>query len=107
MERVAFVMRIKEGAHDEYKKRHDNIWPEMVQAIRECGAKNYSIFFDVDKVRLFAYLEAEPDFKTFAEKITVHPVNKKWQEWMADLMDTEIDLKTNWPPLLEEAFHMD
>lgn len=107
MERVGFILGIKPGNEAEYKRRHDEIWPEMVEALRKAGARNYTIFFDVDGTRQFAYLEAEPDFKTFAERIGSDPVNARWQEYMKDIMNVTIDPVINWPVRLEEAFHMD
>ncbi|GAC1469496.1 MAG: L-rhamnose mutarotase [Chloroflexota bacterium] len=107
MERVAFLLGIQPGQEAEYKRRHDEIWPEMVSALTQAGARNYSIFFDTDGTRQFAYLETEPDFKTFVERIGADPVNARWQEYMRDIMNVEIDPSINWPVRLEEAFHMD
>ena len=107
MERVAFLLGIRPGSEQTYKERHDQIWPEMVQALRAAGAHNYSIYFDLDRRRLFAYLEAEPDFTTFVQRISADPVNARWQDAMRDVMDVSVDPQTNWPPRLEEAFHID
>jgi L-rhamnose mutarotase len=107
MERVAFLLGIKPGYEAEYKRRHDEIWPEMEEALRKAGARNYSIYFDTDPTRLFAYLEADPDFETFRDKISADPVNSRWQEYMKDIMDIAIDPSINWPTRLKEAFHMD
>jgi L-rhamnose mutarotase len=107
VERVAFLLRIKPGNEAEYKRRHDEIWPDMVEALTKAGARNYSIYFDTDNTRLFAYLESEPDFKTFADCISADPVNARWQEYMKDIMDITIDPAINWPTRLEETFHMD
>lgn len=107
MERVAFLLGIKSGQEAEYKRRHDEIWPEMVEALAQAGARNYSIYFDVDSTRQFAYLEAEPDFQTFVQRISVDPVNARWQEYMRDIMNVAVDPAINWPVRLEEAFHMD
>lgn len=107
MERVAFLLGIKPGNEVEYKRRHDEVWPEMVEALSKAGARNYSIYFDTDHTRLFAYLEAEPDFQTFVERISADPVNARWQEYMKDIMDVAIDPAINWPTRLEETFHMD
>ncbi len=107
MERVAFLLGIKPGNEAEYKRRHDEIWPEMVEALTAAGARNYSIYFDTNGRRQFAYLEAEPDFKTFVGLITVDPVNARWQDYMKDIMDVTVDDAINWPVRLEEAFHME
>jgi L-rhamnose mutarotase len=107
MERVAFLLGIEPGNEAEYKRRHDEIWPEMAEALTRAGARNYSIFFDTDGTRLFAYLEAEPDFETFRQRINADPVNARWQEYMQDIMNVTVDPASNWPTRLEEAFHLD
>ena len=107
MERVAFLLGIKPGNEQEYRRRHDEIWPDMVEALREAGAQNYSIFFDTDSTRLFAYLEADPDFATFRDRISADPVNARWQEYMKDIMDVTVDPAIGWPTRLQETFHMD
>lgn len=107
MERVAFLLGITPGNEAEYKRRHDEIWPEMVEALTRAGARNYSIFFDTDSTRQFAYLETEPDFNTFVQQISTDPVNARWQEYMKDIMNVHVDPAINWPVRLEEAFHLD
>lgn len=106
MERVAFLLGIKPGVQAEYRRRHDEIWPEMVKALNDAGAHNYSIFFDTDRRRMFAYLET-PDVQTFFQRIGTDPVNARWQAHMKDLMDFPLDPKTNFPIRLEEVFHID
>jgi L-rhamnose mutarotase len=107
MERVAFLLGVKAGGQAEYRRRHDEIWPEMIKALNDAGARNYSIFFDTDGLRMFAYLEADPDFRTFLQRIGPDPVNARWQEYMKDLMDFQVDPKTNFPIRLQEVFHID
>lgn len=107
MERVAFLLGTAPDTAAEYKRRHDEIWPEMVEALTRAGARNYSIFFDTDETRLFAYLEAEPDLATFAQRINADPVNARWQEHMRDILQVTIDPAIGWPTRLAEAFHMD
>ncbi len=107
MERVAFVLRIKPGALEEYRQRHAAIWPDMVAALEAAGARNYSIFLDQDELRLFAYLEADPDFAALVKRINADPVNMRWQRYMRDIMESEIDPRTEWAPRLDELFHMD
>jgi L-rhamnose mutarotase len=75
MERMAFRMRIKPGSEQEYRRRHDEIWPEMVAALRAAGFHNYSIF--LDGLILFAYFESENVRETLA-RITADPVNARW-----------------------------
>ena len=104
--RYAFVMRIKPELKADYKKAHDEIWPEMAQAIRRSGIRNYSIYFREDGT-LFAYLEAPDPAKAF-EWLGKTEVNTRWQK----AMDRYFVKKD--PPLLgpevvslEEVFHQD
>jgi L-rhamnose mutarotase len=107
MERYAFKLRIRPGAQAEYLRRHDRIWPEMAEALRRAGARNYSIFFDEDGESLFAYLEAEPDVETYLRTIAADPVNERWQEHMRDLLLTSTTGETAPLPRLSLAFHLD
>lgn len=103
VERIAFLLKIRPGVEAEYVRRHDEIWPEMAEALRKAGARNYSIFFDEDRRRLFAYLEAEPDVATYRARISADPVNARWQEYMSDLLV----IGERGLPRLEQAFHLD
>jgi L-rhamnose mutarotase len=107
VERYGFLLRIRPGMRDEYVRRHDALWPEMAEALRRAGARNYSIFFDVDGERLFAYLEAEPDVATYLRRIAADPVNARWQAHMSDLLVSAGDGVDGPVPRLEPAFHLD
>ncbi|MBC1373263.1 L-rhamnose mutarotase [Listeria booriae] len=89
MERIASIMYLKDGFAEEYKARHDNLWPEMEQALKAHGAQNYSIFLDDNTHVLFAYLEVENKEKY--EKIASTDICKKWWAYMEPLMDTNSD----------------
>jgi L-rhamnose mutarotase len=106
MKRFAFIFRIKPGLKNEYKKAHDEIWPDMAQAIRDSGIKNYSIFFRKDGT-LFAYLEAEDPEKSF-EYIGKQEVNERWQNAMGKFFVKE-DPQILGPEMevIEEVFHID
>ncbi|MBE3564948.1 MAG: L-rhamnose mutarotase [Thermogemmatispora sp.] len=104
MQRIAFLMSVKPGYEEEYKRRHDDIWPEMLEALQRAGAHNYSIFRH--GTQLFAYLETD-DFERLAKTLAADPTNQRWQQWMAEIMTQELDPQTQWPPLLPEMFHMD
>ncbi|MFZ0218492.1 MAG: L-rhamnose mutarotase [Candidatus Dormiibacterota bacterium] len=106
MERFGFLLRIRPGAEAEYLRRHDEIWPEMVDALHRAGARNYSIYFDQDSERLFAYLEAEPDVETYQRRIGDDPVNARWQEHMRDLL-IPVSEGGGPSPRLRLAFHLD
>ncbi|GAB6099714.1 L-rhamnose mutarotase [Halanaerocella petrolearia] len=104
MLRKAFIMKVDQDAHEEYKKRHDEIWPEMVDMLKEYGADNYSIFLDEETSKLFAYLEIEDEEKWAKSSET--EICQKWWTYMKDIMPTNPD---NSPKSknLELVFHLD
>jgi L-rhamnose mutarotase len=104
LQRIAFLTSVKPGYEEEYKRRHDEIWPEMLAARRRAGARNDSIFRS--GTQLFASLETD-NFEGLGQSVSQAPVNQRWQEWMASIMTKEIDPQTPWPPLLPTMFHMD
>ena len=79
MARMCFMFEIFEGQEAEYKKRHDEIWPELVTAIKDAGFKNYSLFRR--GVHVIGYFEVEPDTKTAFEKLGKSEANARWAEW--------------------------
>lgn len=106
MKRFAFLFKIKPELKAEYKRAHDEIWPDMAKAIRGSGINNYSIFFRKDGT-LFAYLEADDPEKSF-EYIGKQEVNKRWQEAMERFFVKETSTAPG-PEIetLEEVFHID
>ncbi|TVQ38294.1 MAG: L-rhamnose mutarotase [Spirochaetaceae bacterium] len=104
MNRVAFTMKLKAGYESEYKRRHDEIWPELVREIEAAGVQDYSIFLDPDSLTLFAVQKVK-DHDTTAD-LPKSRVVKKWWKYMADIMDCNDD---NSPVVrhLQEVFHMD
>ena len=104
MSNYAWVLEVRPGYEDEYKKRHDEIWPEMVDMLREAGLRNYNIFRH--GLTLFGYFETE-DLKKSINHIAKSEVNKKWAEFMAPIMKVDIDPKTNFPYLLPIQMHLD
>lgn len=104
MEKFTWTAIIKEGKKAEYVKRHDEIWPEMVEVLKGAGIKNYTIWADGN--RLFGYYECESiDFATKYQAES--PVVQKWNEYMNDVMDIERDEKTGFQPTLERVFTLD
>lgn len=103
MKRVAFKMKLKEGCFAEYKKRHDEIWPELSALLSSAGIVNYSIFFDPETNILFAYHELLGT--SGSQDLGSTPINQKWWKYMADIMETNPD---NSPVsvTLEEAFYL-
>ncbi len=106
MERVAFVLKVKKDRIEEYKERHKHVWPEMLQALRETGWHNYSLFLRDDGL-LFGYLETE-DFEKALAGMAEREVNARWQAEMAPFFE-ELDGRRPDEGLirLEEVFHLD
>jgi L-rhamnose mutarotase len=76
MQRVGFSLKINPELKEGYKKAHDEIWPELVEAMKTRGVKNYSIFFKKDGT-IFAYLESEKDFEKISAEIAELDVSKR------------------------------
>ena len=104
MKRHAFTMKLKPGAVAEYKKRHDEIWPELSQAIRAAGISDYSIFLDEETLTLFA-VQKQADDNT-ATDLPNQPIVKKWWANMAPLMEVNSDNSPRCSDL-REVFHLD
>ncbi|MCM3870602.1 MAG: L-rhamnose mutarotase [Pyrinomonadaceae bacterium] len=104
MIRKAFLMTLKPGHQAEYQKRHDPIWPELQQVLRDHGVHDYSIFLDPGADRLFAYAEIESD--ELWRRIAETEVCRRWWAYMKDLMLTNAD---NSPVAIDlsEVFHLE
>lgn len=104
MQRHAFKMKLKPGVTAEYKKRHDEIWPELQKELRAAGISDYSIFFDEESLTLFA-VQKLSDGNT-AAALPNTAIVKKWWQHMAPLMDVNADHSPVVKPLTE-VFHLD
>jgi L-rhamnose mutarotase len=85
MERVCFLLRVRPDRLDEYRARHRAVWPEMLDALRETGWRNYSLFLD-DAGLLVGYVEAE-DFDAAVRAMEATDVNARWQAEMAEFFE--------------------
>lgn len=103
MQRHAFKMRLNPGMEAEYTRRHDEIWPELVDLLRDSGISNYSIHLDRETNTLFGYLERRDDHSM--DDLPNHPVMKKWWAYMGDIMATNPDGSPIAIPLAE-TFYM-
>lgn len=102
MERFAWKGRIKPGMQAEYKRRHDEIWPEMKALLKAAGICNYTIWSDGDV--LFGYYECEKGI-AFAEKTqSGSPVVDRWNEYMQDVLELEMDPVTGAQPKMTQMF---
>lgn len=104
MKRVAFKMKLKPGFLVEYKKRHDEIWPELEQELTKAGITDYSIFFDEETNALFA-VQKQSDNST-ADLLPQTEIVRKWWKFMSEIMDTNPDNSPVSLPLTE-VFHQD
>ena len=104
MQRNAFKMQLKPGVVEEYKKRHDEIWPELSRELRVAGVSDYSIFLDEETLTLFA-VQKLSDGNTVAG-LPNSPIVRKWWDYMAPLMQTHPDHSPVAKPL-KEVFHLD
>lgn len=104
MERVCFVLEIAPGTEAEYERRHDEIWPEMTQAIRDAGIGNYSGFRRGTQV--IYYGECEPDARTAFAKIGETDVNRRWGESFEGIITRIVD-ENGELLYAREVFHQD
>ena len=100
----AFKMKLYEGQEEEYERRHSLLWEEMKDMIHARGGRNYSIFLDKPTLTLFGYIEIE-DGELWAKSADTE-INRKWWDYMADIMETNPD---NSPVCvdLHPVFHLD
>ena len=97
-------MCVYKDYYEEYKKRHDELWPEMKKTLKEHGAHNYSIFLDEETGQLFAYVEVENEEKW--KQIAQTEVCQKWWKYMEPIMETNED-HSPVAKELREVFHLD
>ena len=89
MQRHAFRMLVRPGQAEEYKRRHDAIWPELSALLSDAGVRNYSIFLDPETNVLFAYLERTADHRM--DELPGHPIMRRWWDYMQDIMAANPD----------------
>jgi L-rhamnose mutarotase len=103
MEKYAFKMKLHPGEAEEYERRHDAIWPELVDLLHEAGVSDYSIFLDEETDTLFGVLWRRDDHTM--DKLPEHPLMRRWWEHMHDIMETKPDDEPVAVPL-KRMFHM-
>ncbi|WP_312222335.1 L-rhamnose mutarotase [Rhizobium rhizoryzae] len=89
LEKHAFKMKLNPGMQAEYKKRHDEICPELVELLHQAGVSDYSIYLDPETNILFGVLSRPKDHGMAS--LPEHPVMKRWWAHMADIMETNPD----------------
>lgn len=105
MQRVCFLLKVKPERIDEYKERHAAVWPDMLQALRETGWHNYSLFLRPDGL-LVGYFET-PDLQAALNGMEQREVNARWQAEMGEFFE---DLGDKRPDegfeILEQVFYL-
>jgi len=101
-QRSAFVLRVRPDRIDEYVEAHRKVWPEMLQALRDAGIRNYTIFRA--GTEMFGYFEAD-DLERAAAHLARQEVCARWQDAMAELLEERVP--DAGPPPLEEVFRLD
>jgi L-rhamnose mutarotase len=105
MERVCFLLRVRPDRLEEYKVRHRAVWPEMLDALRETGWRNYSLFLAADGL-LVGYLETD-DFAAAVAAMGETDVNARWQADMAEFFELPSDARPDTGlQRLDEVFHL-
>jgi L-rhamnose mutarotase len=105
MERVCFLLKVKPERLAEYKERHKAVWPDMLQALRETGWHNYSLFLRDDGL-LVGYFET-PDYQSALAGMAKREVNERWQREMAPFFENLEGQRPDEGFLrLEEVFHL-
>jgi L-rhamnose mutarotase len=104
MKRFGFKMKLYPGFKEEYRKRHSEIWPELVTMLKNEGIGNYSIFLDEETNTLFAYQEQSGE--NSSQDMGNTEIVKKWWKFMSDIMETNPDNSPVTVPL-EQVFFME
>jgi L-rhamnose mutarotase len=106
MQRVCFLLKVKPERLEEYKLRHAAVWPDMLEALRQTGWRNYSLYLRDDGL-LVGYLET-PDFAAALKGMAEREVNARWQREMGAFFEALEGRRPDEGMLpLEEVFHLD
>jgi L-rhamnose mutarotase len=97
-------MKIKPGSEEEYRRRHQQVWPELLADLKQAGCSRYSIY--MQGLDLFAYMEVE-DFQRFLSIMAESSASERWEAYMSDILIRETDPATGFPFVLPEVFHLD
>jgi L-rhamnose mutarotase len=104
VERLCFTFEVRPGAEAEYEKRHDEVWPELADAITGAGCANYSLFRRGTTIT--AYVECHPDVATSLGKLLSSEVNARWSESFKDIVVSVTDDEGNLYRA-DEVWHLD
>ena len=105
MEKYAWRAILLDGKLDEYIKRHDEIWPEMLEVLKSAGIRNYTIWQTGNE--LFGYYECEKGVEFATKTQRESEVVDRWNEYMKDVMIMPLDPATGAQPKLVKVFEME
>ena len=106
MKRIGFQLQVKQDRIDEYKEHHRNVWPDMLDALRRHGWRNYSLFMREDGL-MFGYFEADESLEASLAGMETEEINAKWQEMMIPYFEALDGRPDESFVELEEVFHAD
>ena len=107
MNRVGFILKVKPDRLEEYKRQHEQVWPAMLQALRDAGWHNYSLFVRDDGL-LFGYFETTDSLAAAQARMAATEVNTRWQEFMAPFFESPDNARPDAMFVeLTEIFHLD
>ena len=107
MKRIGFLLKVRQDKIAEYKARHKEVWPEMLDALRRTGWHNYSLFMREDGL-LFGYFETPESLQAAQAGMSTEAINARWQESMAPFFENLGGLHADESMVeLEEVFHLD
>lgn len=107
MKRVGFMLKVKQELIEEYKEHHKNVWPEMLEALRQSGWHNYTLFLRDDGL-LFGYFETPESLKAAQEAMANTEINDRWQDKMSPYFEIAEGAHADELFIeLEEVFHLD
>jgi L-rhamnose mutarotase len=106
MKRVGFLLKVKPEMIEEYKKQHEAVWPEMLDALRRQGWHNYSLFMRPDGL-LFGYFEAADSFAASLKGMETEAINETWQTAMAPYFESVTGRPDQNMIEIQEVFHTD
>ena len=107
MERAGFLLKVRQDKLEDYKRHHEAVWPEMLDALRRNGWRNYSLFMRADGL-MFGYFEAEESFRASLEGMSREDANRRWQESMKPFFEIPSGAGPDEAMVeLEEVFHLE
>ncbi len=107
MKRVGFMLKVRQDKLEEYKQHHEQVWPEMLRALREAGWHNYTLFVRDDGL-LFGYFETRDSLQDAQARMAEKKVNSAWQEFMAPYFESPNNTRPDEMFVeLQEVFHLD